>query len=78
MGKKSIFSTWGTDPVADTTAPAFRPQTIEPTDEPETIEVTQGEYAALVTAQDVYQVLNQIKILLFAILILKLLCLIKN
>lgn len=78
MGKKSILSYWGTDPVVDTTAPAYRPQTIEPLSGNQIYEISEEEYASLATTEAVYRVLNQIKILLFVIVIFKLLCLVKK
>ena len=75
--KKSIFATYETDPVADTTAPAHRPIVEAPVEVSET-GMYGTEYDAELCALDSYRLLYQIRTLLFVLVVLKLICLIKN
>lgn len=76
--KKSIFATYGTDPVADTTAPAHRPIVEAPVEVNETgIYGTEYDDAEL-CAVETYRLLYQIRLLLLVLIVLKLICLIKD
>ena len=75
--KKSIFATYGTDPVADTTAPAYRPVVEAPVEMTET-GMYGTEYEDAELCVETYRLLYQIRTLLFVLVVLKLICLIKN
>ena len=76
--KKSIFATYGTDPVADTTAPAHRPIVEAPVEVTETGVYDTDYDDAELYAQETYRLMYQIRLLLLVLVVLKIICLIKD
>lgn len=77
IGNKSIFSTWGTGATLDTTAPVYRQTSIFSQERGQFPQDT--EMNSLVpTGYEFYNLLYQIKVLLFVLVIIKIICMIRK
>lgn len=76
--KKRIFTTYGSDPIKNVKTPIRRFDTSEQEYDEQDVEIPENELCSIVTNEETYRLLYHIKVLLFVLVILKVICIIKK